>query len=426
MQLFSRHVVFSYGFPMQTASTLVLATALSWAAAPARAQTVHRPDFTDGGGPGESPAGRGATDEVELSATEVQESEPLAWWQRVRFSGDFRSRYEGFYQEGQSTRHRSRLRLRLRLDSQINEDTQLGIQVASGDPGTPVSTNQTFTSFFRPKPFSLDRAFVAYNPLAASAMTLGMGKFGLPQTRTQMIFDDDLNFEGGWEQAAWSLSDTVGVNLIAIQTAVNEVSRGDDTYMIAAYGEINFALGRSTLQISAANYGWGNVDPIAIGSAVGPLSSILTNAVVRDVGGQVTGYASRFNVVDVIGEATLRFGDSKYPVRLLAEYSRNTRAANDRDRGFWTEAEFGSAGAAGSFEASYTYGWIEQEVTPSAFVFSDMPGTNIRLHMINTSWMLLPGLSWDVTVHISKRLVVADLQPNNWLFRPHIAAVVRF
>ncbi len=423
MQQFSRHIVLSFTARAPIALTLVLVAAVVAAPHPAHAQSVLAGEVTHGRSGGESPQDKGDT---ESTSAEAQESEPLPWWQRIRFSGDFRSRYEGFYQEGRPTRNRSRLRLRLRFDSQINEDTRLRIQVASGDPGTPVSTNQTFSSFFRPKPFNLDRAFAAYNPQAALAITLGLGKFGLPQTRTQMIFDDDLNFEGGWQQAEWNLSDTVGVNLIAIQTAVNEVSRGDDTYMMAGYGEINFALGRSTAQLSVANYGWGNADPIAIGSAVGPLSSILTNAVIRDVGGQVTGYASRFNVVDVIGQATLRFGEDNYPVRLLAEYSRNTRAANDRDRGFWTEAEFGSASVVGSFEASYTYGWLQQDVTPSAFVFSDMPGTNVRLHMISTSWMLLPGLSWDLTLHISKRLVVEELQPNNWLFRPHIAAVVRF
>ena len=65
-------------------------------------------------------------------------------------------------------------------------------------------------------------------------------------------------------------------------------------------------------------------------------------------------------------------------------------------------------------------------MTLSAFVFSDMPGTNLRLHMINTSWMLLPNLSWDVTIHISKRLRPETGQNPNWLVRPHIAAVVRF
>ena len=37
------------------------------------------------------------------------ESESRPWYERIEFGGDFRSRYEGFYQDGRTTRHRSRL-----------------------------------------------------------------------------------------------------------------------------------------------------------------------------------------------------------------------------------------------------------------------------------------------------------------------------
>ena len=209
-----------------------------------------------------------AAESGEEAETEEQDREPAGWWERIRLSGDFRSRYEGFYQSEQATRNRFRMRLRLRLDTQINDDTRVRIQIASGDPGTPVSTNQTFTGFLRPKPFSLDRAFVAYNPQAASAMTLGMGKFGLPLTRTQMIYDDDLNVEGGWEAVSFNATDTVGINVVGVQTAVNEFSSDADTYMLGGYGEVNVDLGRTAFQISAANYGWTNVDSIARATAI--------------------------------------------------------------------------------------------------------------------------------------------------------------
>ena len=163
-----------------------------------------------------------ATEGDEASTAQDSNTE-TPWYERLQFSGDFRPRYEGFYQRGRQTRNRARLRLRLRVDTEINEDVGFHVQVASGDPGTPDSTNQSFTSFFRPKPFNLDRAYIAYNPRAASAMTLGMGKFPPAFTRTQMTFDDDLNYEGGWEQVAWNPTDGIGVNLVALQTAVNEV-----------------------------------------------------------------------------------------------------------------------------------------------------------------------------------------------------------
>ena len=140
-----------------------------------------------------------------LRALEAQQpaATPTPWYERLRFSGDFRSRYEGFYQDGIATRNRERLRFRLRVDTDVNPDTEFHLQIASGDPGTPVSTNQTFTEFFLPKPISLDRAFMVYNPEQASALTLGLGRFAMPQTTTQMVFDEDLNYEGGWEQVSW-------------------------------------------------------------------------------------------------------------------------------------------------------------------------------------------------------------------------------
>jgi hypothetical protein len=268
-------------------------------------------------------------------------SAEVPWYQRIQLGGDFRSRYEGFHQTGRETRNRTRFRLRLTVDSDINEDARFHVRVASGDPGTPVSTNQTFTSFFRPKPFSLNRAYLAYQPRAASALTLGIGKFGFPQNRTQMVFDDDLNVESGWEQVSWDLSDRVGINLGAVQTAVSEVSRDADAYMLAGYGEVHVETARAHVSLSAANYGWGNPDQIVAGHVDGPLNSILTNALERNDTGQAVGYTSRFNVVDVIAEATIQTGRPDYPIRMLADVAHNTRAASDRASGFWVEAGYG-------------------------------------------------------------------------------------
>jgi hypothetical protein len=354
-------------------------------------------------------------------------SSGAAWYERLQFSGDFRSRYEGFYREGDETRNRARLRLRLRLDTAINDDARLGIQVASGDPGTPVSTNQTFTGFFTPKPLSLDRAFLAYNPRAASAMTLGIGRFASPVSTTQMLFDEDLNFEGGWEAVSWSPREGVDIALVGLQTAVNELSSRADSFMVAGYGEVGLTLGAHRLQLSAANYGWGNADQIAVAVASDQLDSILTNAVIRNAAGDVLGFVSAFNVVDVMAEATFDTGTPAYPLRIAADLARNTRSANDRNTGLWLEVEYGAPRPTGTWGAGYTYGWIEQDVTPSAFVFSDMPGTNLRLHILEGSYVLKAGLSLDATLHVSRRLVPEPASdPNRWLRRLHLAVVARF
>ncbi len=352
---------------------------------------------------------------------------PTPWYERIRFGGDFRSRYEGFYQDDTPTRNRVRLRLRLRLDTEINEDVGLHLQIASGDPGTPVSTNQTFTDFFTPKPISLDRAYVTYNPMAASAITLGLGKFNAPQTTTQLVFDEDLNFEGGWEQVSWTPREGTKVTLTGLQTALNERSVSEDSYMLGGAGAITFALGQHNLLLSAANYTWGNEDQIAVASVGGPLESILTNAVRRGPAGAVIGYASQFNVVDLIAEGTFRTSRPAYPLRLLVEFARNTQAATDRNSGWWLEVAYGAPRETGTWSAEYVHGWSEQDVTPSAFVHSDLPGTNLRAHILETSYVVKTGFSIDTTLHFTKRLFLERPgEPNAWLTRLHLGAVVRF
>jgi hypothetical protein len=241
------------------------------------------------------------------------------------------------------------------------------------------------------------------------------------------LFDDDLNFEGGWEQVSWEPREGLEITLVGLQAAVNERAASEDSYLLAGAGEVSVALGRHSLQLSAANYAWGNEDQIAVASGGGPLESILTNRVRRGPRGDVIGYASQFNVVDVIAEATFRTSRAQYPLRVLAEFARNTQASTDRDTGIWFETQYGAPRATGTWSAGYTHGWSEQDVTPSAFVHSDVPGTNTRAHIFENSYVLKTGLSLDTTLHLSKRLFLErPTDPNPWLARLHLAAAVRF
>ena len=62
------------------------------------------------------------------------EDAPPTWYERLRFSGDFRSRYEGFYREESETRHRGRFRLRLRVDTDITRTSGFSCRSRVGTP----------------------------------------------------------------------------------------------------------------------------------------------------------------------------------------------------------------------------------------------------------------------------------------------------
>ena len=192
------------------------------------------------------------------------------------------------------------------------------------------------------------------------------------------------------------------------------------------YREVGFRFGPHRLQVSVADYGFGNVDQVAVGRANGPLNSLLTNQVERDANGNIIGLVSDFNMVDTIVQAEIDTGRENYPLRVLGEYLKNTRAATDQDTGLWFEAEYGGSGEQGTYELGYTIGRIEQEAALSPFVFSDMPGTNLWLHMFTIAYVPVPNLTLDLTMHISRRLVTGTGANDNWLTRPHVAAIVRF
>ncbi len=75
----------------------------------------------------------------------------------------------------------------------------------------------------------------------------------------------------------------------------------------------------------------------------------------------------------------------------------------------------------------YTYGHSEQDVTPSAFVHSDLPGTNLRIHILQSSYVLKTGFSLDTALHFTRRLFLErPTDPNSWLTRLHLEAIMRF
>lgn len=132
----------------------------------------------------------------------------------IRFSGDFRLRYESFY--GQlnssptagnpatlgnelSTRQRFRIRARLGMRGKITDTVEWGLRLATGGFADGIATNQTLTDFFNRKPFELEQAYITWTPKLKDknkTLRFNAGKFDAPWTRTEMTFDNDIMVEG--------------------------------------------------------------------------------------------------------------------------------------------------------------------------------------------------------------------------------------
>ncbi len=146
-----------------------------------------------------------------------------SWTKRIKFDGDIRFRYQadrfsdgnfpyldynavnragGIINAGldaltNTTEDRDRLRLRFRLgmQAQVTQGVTVGMRLATGNPNDPVSTNQTLGGYGGDYSFSLDRAFLKFKSFEDD-YALTLGRMPNPWFSTEMVWDDDLNFDG--------------------------------------------------------------------------------------------------------------------------------------------------------------------------------------------------------------------------------------
>ena len=98
-------------------------------------------------------------------------------------------------------RHRARLRARVGTEIMLGDGFNGGIRLATGDTNSPTSTNQTLGGNggnFSKYAVWLDRAFVSYDagPGDGEELTFLLGRFDNPFFSTEIMWDDDLGFDG--------------------------------------------------------------------------------------------------------------------------------------------------------------------------------------------------------------------------------------
>ena len=133
------------------------------------------------------------------------------WVSKMKWKGSIRSRYQADlfdkhnaellksddFTELANTRrdrHRARIRARLDLLTNIGEGVQAGIRLSTGSEKDPVSTNDTMGDYFNKDGLTVDRAYLAWQPVPS--LTLLGGRFANPWLSTDLVWDRDVNFEG--------------------------------------------------------------------------------------------------------------------------------------------------------------------------------------------------------------------------------------
>jgi hypothetical protein len=243
-----------------------------------------------------------------------------------------------------TTENRTRYRLRARLDvaATVADWIDADIRIGTGNDSQPVSLNQTLG---QPGDFSkyslwLDRAYIRMHP--TDYITLNAGRSPNPFWTTNLLYYDDLNFDGVSAQTAYQFSHALGgfLNLGAFPVfntdfnfgTNNEVKTAShDSYLFAIQGGGDWKINDDTkAKIGVGYFSYSNIqgsestpcfNPVAVGSCdtddskpgfvqfgntLFPIRNILQDpSTPNGAQPQLFGLASQFRLLDVRAQLAL-------------------------------------------------------------------------------------------------------------------------
>jgi hypothetical protein len=306
---------------------------------------------------------------------------------RLNVSGDFRLRYEGNYGDADARDWvRGVLRARLGANYIVNDWLTVGGRLATGDSDDPNSSDVTLSNFADDLDVSLDQAYAHFK--FGNAEIRG-GKFPLPFTRTELVWDGDVNPQG----IAANYGIPVGggaLKFSGLYFLVDHSVAGSDSSMLGAQIGLDIPLTEHFgFELSAARYDYSL--PGVAGADAGDFRSNLIGP-----GGR---YVSDFDLIDVITSTTFR-GWERWPVRLTGEYVNNRGARTPGDTGYSIELSAGQALERGDWRFGYGYSVAEVDAVLAAFSHDNTTiATNYRQHTVFVNYAFMDNIVLDATLY---------------------------
>jgi len=370
------------------------------------------------------------------------------WMDRIAFEGDMRMRYQGdrfqkdnfppfvFQAAGQdisnTTEDRDRLRLRARLGVRLKLADWLsgGLRLTTGNTGDPVSTNQTLGNSYNKYSVVLDQAYVKADPY--EWMSISGGRIPNPWFSTDMVWDEDVNFDGVAVTFKPRINDSLQGFLTLGAFPLQEIADGPQTlakdkWLSGAQVGLTWLLPQnSRFKVGLALYDYKNIEGIR-NSAASPNAYDLTAPQFRQKGNSLyditaTGTGTTFGLTAGYREfnLTAAYDIARFdPVHvvLTGDYVKNIGydAADIRQRtglaapdpettGYYARMMVGmpQLRSRGDWQSFVGYKYLERDAVLDAFTDSDfhLGGTNAKGFILggsygigNNSWVTLRWMS---------------------------------
>ena len=343
-------------------------------------------------------------DQMVTKAIDQRAPQPSAtpsWLSSFTPFGDLRLRYEYIDDETKTdSRNRNRIRARLGFKAKFNDEWDATFRIATGNTNSPTSTNQTLgesssssnSSSFGKKDIWLDLAYVDWHPAAFSGLNIYGGKMKNPFYRAgknQVIWDSDVNPEGGAVSYAHDLSSATTAHLTGGGFWIREHSGEDDVSLVGLQGYLKHNFGDGTHVLGGVSYyDYGNLQGTDSDSLV---TSLKGNT---DAGGNV--YKYDYDILE--GFAEYGLSCQGMPLTLFGNYIENTAAAQNNNA-YALGFVLNKAKKAKTWQFGYYYRDVEPDAVVGGLNDSDFidGGTDGKGHVFGYKYQWTDNIQTAIT-----------------------------
>lgn len=375
------------------------------------------------------------------------------WVTGWKLGGDFRGRFEQNNAENDAYIDRNRYRYRVRVGgvATLLDNFEIGLRLASGNPqftpggtlvgGSPITANQDLNSLESRKFLWIDAAYAKWTPIKNDSWTFSaaIGKMDNPFSLSNMIWDYDINPEGGALQAAYKINGQHSLKAIGAFIVLDELNQGIGTVPSIGASHDPYVLGSQLILESK----WAPKFETALGVAGFTINSrdslsskvqpFFSSGSTRDAASGVLSY--NFNPIIGTASATYKLDSSpiypaEFPVKVLGEYLYNP-AAPAHNQAYRVGLTLGKAGRKKLWEVNYRYQWLEADAWFDALTDDDngafygagnpqlvgtgkangwFGGTNVKGHLVVATYSITDFLNFTFTYYLNDLIIVTPGQ----------------
>ncbi len=314
----------------------------------------------------------------------------VSWAERIRWSGDFRYRYENIDVEGKDSRSRSRIRARTHLEADLAPTMKVGIGLATGGDD-PVSSNQTIGGGGSSKDVKLDLAYFDWSGLENTHIVGGKVKNFLARPAKK-----GLRWDGDWRpEGLGVIWDNDFIFAQALGTWLEGDSKNGTEFAWAAQAGFKFKTGDFGKMKIGGGYTVFNI------AGETPI-----------YGDQFAFYGNSFVINPITNLPEFEYDYRNWEVfaewkisnfLLFADWTNNSQA-DDNDTGYLFGAKYGSAKDKGQWDITYFYEKLEKDATVGLLADSDFGGggTNAKGHVFSGTYAFHKNWNFKATYFLNK------------------------